>query len=351
MCNMLVLLSVLLLCVSGVWSKQDLGVWYFVANGASTHTNHIDPTWLSSSVSLVSLAFISPAEIHSNGLQALPQAFINHAQSLRANNIPVMFSIGGAAFAQSWTFLDSAQDAKAAAQVAANWSLTYDVGIEIDYEGSGDFSVSGGVVRVAPQLANLGVFIEEFRSIVPMGKQLLTLDVYAAQGGGPGLTYLINSYLDGQPTTNPKWVKSGDDRLLQPALDFINIMVAGGDDSASIKSYIEGYVGPNAAVATEWNTERINAPVSAERAMISMIASNHCGASLDSGLSDVINYIQSTNKLRGIMLWAVAPFGCPGDDYDPVLKIGDWDCSFNTACPALSEAKSRLSNAAKVAEF
>jgi hypothetical protein len=349
---MIALVSTLLLSLfpgaSLASTARHFGAWYFVANGVSTKPNTQDPIWLSKSVTMASLAFISPSEIQTKGVDALPEAFKNHATKLRSEGIEVLFSIGGAAFSNDWTWLSSSSAAKAAAQVCANWSLAYDVGIEIDYEGNGDYSVNNGVVSVGEPLLNLGVFIEEFRRLVPFGTKALTMDVYASQGGGPGLTYLINSYLADMPTENPSWVKSGSDKLIIPGLDWINIMVAGGDDASEIMGYIQGYAGPNANVATQWNTERITAPVPASRAMISMIASNHCGSSVDTGLQSIISYLKSGSQgadLKGIMFWAVAPFGCEGSEYDPVLKIGDWDCNFNNACPAFELARNELVSA------
>jgi hypothetical protein len=299
----------------------------------------MDPVWLPKSINLASLAFINPAEIQSMGTNGLPPAFISHTAKLQQQGVEVVYSIGGAAFADSWTWLSSSAAAQAAAQVCANWSNTYNVGIEIDYEGTASqngFSVNWqGAISLSTELANLGVFIETFRSLVPFGTKKLTMDVFAAQGGGPGLTYLINSYLADMPSTNPSWVTSGSDKLIIPGLDWINIMVAGGDSATETISYMQGYAGPNANVATQWNQERITAPVPANRAMISMIASNHCGASIDSDLNQVITYMKSGStgsNFQGLMFWAVAPFGCPGAEMDPVLRIGDWNCDADASC-------------------
>ena len=343
-----------LLCINQVYARH-LGAWYFVANGLSTVPNHVDPSWLSQSINFASLAFISPAEIVSKGVDALPQAFINHTTNLQGQGIPVVFSIGGAAFANSWNFLSSQQSTIQVATVCAQWAKTYNVGIEIDYEGNAaenGFTMSGnGTVILQSEMENLVRFVETFRKMIPMGSktQTLSLDVYASQGGGPGLTYLINRFVPGMPTVNPTWVKQGENRFVLPGLDWVNIMVAGGDAGSDMISYVKGYVGETALVSTEWNPARINAPVPPERVRISMIASHHCGQTIDPDLETVLTFItnDSTYRLDGLMFWAVAPFGCGGKDSDPQLTIGDWNCENNNACPAFRQALQRINQVNK----
>jgi hypothetical protein len=107
-----------------------------------------------------------------------------------------MIAVGGDTFKDDWTFLQSASDTKKAAAVCAAWSKKYSAGIEVDYEGAasqnGAWSVSwDGISTVSAELQNLGLFIETLKELMPHG-QPVTLDIFATQGGGPSLTWLVN---------------------------------------------------------------------------------------------------------------------------------------------------------------
>jgi hypothetical protein len=273
---------------------------------------------------------------------------IANARELQAQGIVTSVLIGGATYSADWTFLKSAQAAKAAADVCAGWTKRHGVGIEIDYEGGASWDVHGGTATASANMLNMGVFIERFRDLVPVGKGLLTLDVYAAQGGNPGLTYLINRYIPGMLTTTPDWITGGVPVTVvgnNKTLDFINIMVAGGDDAAGVEAYIDGYVGPKAQVSTQYMASRIMAPVPPDRVCISMIAENSC-AEDDSNLEALVAYAQKV-ELLGIMQWAVGTYGCHGTQPgNKQWQIGDWDCKYTPACPGLLKGKAKFLGAA-----
>jgi hypothetical protein len=325
---------------------DTFGSWYFVAdgNGTTPSTSAQDPAWLAGAGNFVSVAFIDPAAIDSVGDDALPTAFRDHVGALTGAKLTTMFAVGGMVFSQKWTFLASAARARAAAKVCAGWAKRYGVGIEIDYEGPdggyGGWGVTwDGVSTLSPTFQNLAVFIEAFREEVPFGSGLLTLDVYASQGGGPCLGYFLNRYLPGMPASNPPWVKSGAAvGLKAPMIDHVNIMVATGDSADEAIGYLDGYVGPGAKVATQNNPVGISAPLPEGRATISLISGHHC-AKLDSDMAKVIAHVKQV-KAKGIMTWAIAPFGCEHNT-DP-LHISDWDCQYNASCPGLALAKARL---------
>jgi hypothetical protein len=297
--------------------------------------------WINQAANVISLSFIDPGALLS--ADALPLAYEEHVQKLTKAGKTVMFSIGGASFSDRWLFLSSKSQSMQAAEVCAGWAKKYGVGIEIDYEGddaqSAGWQVRNGVSSVSSTFANLGVFIEHFRSLVPMGQGHLSLDVYASQGGAPCLSYFANRYLPGMPTSNPSWITSGADVGLKlHALDWVNIMVAGGDSYTSTKAFLDGYVGANAHVANQYNPVGIVAPIDAGRATISMIASHHC-KSYDSDLKSLVGYVKQTG-VKGIMFWAIAPFGC--NSASSPLKVADWDCSCNANAPGLVAGKSAL---------
>lgn len=264
-------------------------------------------------------------------------------RALTRKGLKVLFSIGGASFANRWSFLRSAAAARAAASVCAGWAKKYGVGIEIDYEGpdaeSAGWSVNQGISKISATFMNLAVFIEEFRKHVPFGTGTLTMDLYASQGGAPCLSYFANRYLPGMPADNPNYIKGGDPvGLKMKALDWINIMVAGSDSFSTSKEFLDGYVGSNAHVANQYNPVGITKALEASRATISLIASNHCQA-YDSGLSQMVQYVRSQG-VKGIMFWAVAPFGC--DSAESPLRVADWKCSCNDASPGLVAGKKAL---------
>jgi hypothetical protein len=273
------------------------------------------------------------------GDKALPQIMIDHAKMLKAQGLAISISIGGATYGNHWSWLSSKAAAEAAAVVAAGWSKKYGVGIEIDYEGGASWTVSGGTASASSSMLNMGAFIEKFRELVPVGSGLLTMDVYAAQGGNPGLTYLINRYIPGMLTTTPDWITGGVPVTVvdnNKTLDFINIMVAGGDSASGIQTFIEGYVGPKAQVGTKYNPGHILAPVPASRAAISMIAGHSCAGS-NANLETVVAYSKKIG-LKGIMQWAVGSYGCTkGNPHS--LYISDWDCQFDDKCPGLIDGK------------
>jgi len=328
-------------------------MWYFVANGLTTKSNSKDPTWLTDAVNFISFAFINPHEIHTKGANALPQAFKNHVDAFKNKNIPIVFSIGGEAFKDKWSFLDTQQHAENAAIICADWATQYGVGIEIDYEASslGTASTSYNCpsawnqemkksvcnVTVSNELKNLGYFIEKYRQKIPFGKGLLTMDVFSSQGPSLGLTYIINRYLPGMPTNKPKYVLGGDDDTFKiKGLDWINIMVSSWDATQKI----DEWVGPNAPVSTQWNYPRIHSAVPKERAIVSMVANHHC-ASLDNPFDATITHIQRT-QIKGIMFWTVSPFGCPTFDvYDHELETQSWSCSDNNKCSGIVDGKTK----------
>ena len=182
---------------------------------------------------------------------------------------------------------------------------------KIDYEGpdaeSAGWTVSRGVSKISTTFANLGHFIEEFRKHVPFGAGTLTMDMYASQGGAPCLAYFANRYLPGMPAGNPSWITSGDAVGLKlKGLDWINIMVAGSDSFSSSKAFLDGYVGASAHVANQYNPVGIVKALSASRATISLIASNHC-KSYDADLSQMVDYVRGEG-VKGIMYVAVYCF-------------------------------------------
>jgi hypothetical protein len=297
------------------------------------------PTWLGQATNYISFAFVDPTEIATIGDAALPKIMIDHAKTLKAQGMQVSISIGGATYGSRWTFLSSAKAAEDAAVVCAGWAKKYGVGIEIDYEGGGSWGVRGGEATVSSEMLNIGVFIEKFRELVPVGTGLLTIDVYAAQGGNPCLTYLINRYIPGMLTKTPDWITGGVPVTVvtnNRTLDFINIMVAGDDDAGSVQAYIDGYVGPKAQVGNKYNAGHILAPVPAGRVAISMIAGHSCAAK-NSNLEAIVAYANKIG-LVGIMQWAVGLYGCTkGNPHS--LYISDWDCKFDPACPGLVDGK------------
>lgn len=302
-----------------------------------------DPSWLDSAANTVSIAFIDPGELDERGAEGLPLAYEQHVKALTSKGLKVLFSIGGASFADRWSFLATASKARAAAAVCAGWAKKYGVGIEIDYEGpdgeSAGWSVNQGVSKISTSFANLGVFIEEFRKHVPFGSGTLTMDMYASQGGAPCLSYFANRYLPGMPEQNPSYIKGGDPvGLKMKGLDWINIMVAGSDSFSTSKAFLDGYVGADAHVANQYNPVGISKALDASRATISLIASNHCHQ-YDSDLSQMVDYVRSQG-VKGIMFWAVAPFGCVSPD-NP-LRVADWKCDCNDASPGLAAGKKAL---------
>lgn len=236
----------------------------------------------------------------------------------------------------------------------------YQLGIEIDWEGVGGWSVSwGGTAHVSANMLNLGAFIERYRELVPVGEGLLTLDVYAAQGGNPALTYLVNRYVPGMPAKAPDWIKAGPPVTAvtnNHTLDFINIMVGGDDDAKSVEAYMDGYVGPTAEVASQYNSGRILSPVPPGRVCISMIADHSCDDAAYSSYARSKSNSNSKSKknsnlelliaavkereLLGIMQWAIGTYGCDGTEPgNKQWQIGDWDCKYTPACPGLIAGK------------
>ena len=327
-----------------------------MANGNGTYpsSSDQDPAWLDGAANTVSLAFIDPSELDDAGRLGeaggggLPLAFEQHVAALTEKGLRVFFSIGGASFADRWTFLRSEARARRAAVVCAGWARRYGVGIEIDYEGpdaqSAGWTVSSpaGASRISTTFAHLGAFIEEYRAHVPFGSKnfgWLTMDLYASQGGAPCLSYFANRYLPGMPKGNPPWIKSGDavgHKL--DGLDWINIMVAGSDAFASSRAFLDGYVGAAAHVANQYNPVGIVAALPAARATISLIASNHCKR-YDADLSQMVEYVRGEG-VAGIMFWAVAPFGCVSAS-NP-LRVADWSCECNSKAPGLVAGKTAL---------
>jgi hypothetical protein len=353
--------------------ERIFGSWFFMSAGVKVQPVPASapiPHWLPSSVTVASFAFISPEELDTMGDHALPQAFRTRVAEFLSAGVRVSFSIGGESFANDWTFLASESRSRAAGAVAGHWAAKYSVGIEVDYEGpaatGGSWGInSAGVAQVDSTLLNLGVFIEAIKTAFkesndannrkldqpslsesrpPLTQRQLahagwvSLDVFASQGGGPGLTYLMNRYVKGMPDTEPSWWRSGPSTCYSgtPGLDAVNIMVAGGDGFSQIKTYIDGYVGDGADVATQWNSERIYSALPSRSATVGMIADHICGTEkgeLPENLKQVIEYAKSEAvDLGGLMFWAVAPYGCA---YNDPLKIGDWDCRYNASCPGM----------------
>jgi hypothetical protein len=317
--------------------SKIFGQWYFDSVRSAHQNASAAPTWIKDAANFISIAFVQPSEITSLGDKALTFAMVTHIKQLQAMGLYVVISIGGASFSGDWDFLADRNQTENAANVAVGWAQKHNVGIEIDYEGSGGWTCGKNKATVATPLLNIGHFIETFRSAVPVGKGVLTLDVYAAQGGGPGLTYLINRYLPGSSTT-PDFCAGSEAGLVTngKTLDFINIMVAGSDDPKTIQTFVEGYVGKNAQIAGSGNAQRIFSPVLPSRATVSMNARDNCATS--GNLLPVVEYARKIG-LRGIMQWAIAPYGCGPGSWNNPLRVSDWDCNCNANSPGMIAGK------------
>jgi hypothetical protein len=225
--------------------------------------------------------------------------------------------------------------------VCAGWAQKYQVGIEVDYEGiatqNGGWGVSwDGVSTVMDELQNLGLFIETLKSLMPEGHPV-SLDVFADQGGGPGLTWIMNRYVPGMPTSERPWITSGVPTTFKvAALDYVNIMVGTTNAPATVKGYIDNYVGPNAQVASKSTPMHINAGLSGEYATVGLKAGDACEGG--PAVPAVLEYASKMagGPMRGAMFWAVAPYGCcPGCWISP-LHISYWNCSYDATCPGLT---------------
>ena len=131
-------------------------------------------------------------------------------------------------------------------------------------------------------------------------------------------------------------------------------------------------MGAAAHVANQYNPVGIVKALSASRATISLIASNHC-KSYDADLSQMVDYVRGEG-VKGIMyvslhcpvafplsflvhaltifscrdhpnryarrFWAVAPFGCKSSSSP--LRVADWNCDCDAKSPGLVAGKKAL---------
>jgi len=298
----LVFLSVLISC-KAVPSAVS-GPWYYIADGLDgSHAYDPVPSWFENAGNVVSLAFLNPKDF---GVRdPVPQAYKDATTYFQSKNKTVFFSIGGAAYISDWTWLTDKNAATQAGSAAGDIAKTYNVGIEIDYEGWTDPS------------SGMSAFIAAFRSKCPMGTCLLSTDLYGSPGAADWQKSYVSTFL---PSTGKPGSTSGNGNYL----DFVNIMVIDGQTVSGCEMY--------------WQQWFDTGVLNANRATFGLVAGGSSGGGICSGnstaqgqINQAISFLQP-HGIYGILSWAVCP----------QASCGDWDKScdsnangFNYLCNQL----------------
>jgi len=289
------------------------GVWYYIADGLdSSHGYDTIPSWFNNAGNFVSLAFLNPKDL---GIVSdpVPSIYKSTASYFTSRGKSVYFSIGGYAYSNDWTWLSDTTSAKNAGNAACMFALQYGVGVEIDYEGWQDPGGSTG---------QMGTFIQAFRSSCPMGKYLLTMDLYGSPGAVDWQKSFIGQYL---PSSGKPGAVFGNGNYL----DFVNIMVIDGQPVSGCEMY--------------WQQWFDTGVLNAQRATFGLIAGWQPGLGIcygDNSAQDQINQaisFLSPHNVYGILSWAVCP-PAPGS----TETCGDWDVSCNANAPGFNYLCSKL---------
>jgi hypothetical protein len=264
---------------------------------------------MSNAGNAISLAFMNPAELLSKGLQSVPLDFDNTTQYFRSKGKNVYFSIGGAAYSNNWNWLSSTSQSAAAGKICAQIANTYSVGIEIDYEGGSDPS------------SGLTAFIQSFRANCPVGRCVLSMDLYGSPGGQFWQTGVVQKLLPSQGVPGER-VGSGDH------LDFVNVMVI---DGQTVQTAI-----------TFWQ-QWMNAKLPMRRSTFGLIAGwpglgicqgdSYATSAIDTAWSFLQPY-----GVYGIMSWAVCPPRAGSQE-----SCGDWSHTCNANAPGFHYLCNKLS--------
>jgi len=246
------------------------------------------------------LAFLNPADIR--GGDPVPAVFKNVTSYFQNRGKQVYFSIGGAGYADKWSWLSDKSQAAAAGTACARIAQQYKVGIEIDYEGGAD-PVNG-----------LVSFVTAFRAICPIGSCSLTMDLYGSPGGQGWQVGTIKQIL---PTSGMPGEKFGNGNFL----DFVNVMVIDGQ---------------TVDIAIGFWKQWIAAGLTTSRATFGLIA-GWPGLGICSGDSQSKSFVDtawqflSQHNVYGVLSWAVCP-PAPGQQ----ASCGDWTNACNDNAPGFA---------------
>ena len=294
--------------VYGAWHcSTDYCTWASISSPTTFDTdNHwmidrnMDDTY-QPSVNLVIFSFVQPVKLmnlttDSGDTNGVPNAMNSSAVSyFQSRGVRVMFSIGGQTYTSDWDTALSTNPT-ALGTNAANVAKQFNVGIEIDYENSGN-----------PNLTGLQEFINAYRAVLPYDATgnnqaaRLTIDL------GAGDQYL--SSLAAYATTN--WLNTS-----APVLDYANAMVVKANTSVSAyesdwSEHIDGYptlnVPPLAPARLTGSFFLVN----------SKPIANCVGPFSSSQQSQAANFVETvapngagtTDGMLGLMFWAA---GCQG---------------------------------------
>lgn len=281
--------------------KKISGPWYYLADGLdSSHPFDTMPSWFKDAGNFVSLAFMNPADLPKSQ-DPVPEAFKKATTDFQAMGKVVFFSIGGAAYSGNWgsgaLSVDSGKKAAALAQ-------KYGVGIEIDYEGGGD---NAGILE----------FIKGFRSECPMGKCLLSMDLYGSPGGAPWQKDLVPKALP--PVGVPGQIY-GDGNWL----DWANVMVIDGQSLQIATKYWQQWFDAKLLNANRTTFGTMGGFASASLGICSG------SSSAKTQIDFAVNYLASYGTY-GLTSWAV----CPPVPYH-TTSCADWSPSCNSNAPGFN---------------
>jgi len=309
---MLLLLVVLLLpqSITGAVPSVIFGPWYYIADGFDvSHVFNPEPSWINNAGNWISLAFLNPSDF--TGKNPVPTVFNSTSSYFNKLGKTVFYSIGGYGYAGNWNWLSNADQSTSAGKLAATVALNYSVGIEIDYEGGADPTI--GIQN----------FINGFRSVCPMGKCMLTMDLYGSPGGQFWQSNVV-------PKILPPNGKPGDVYGNGNYVDYVNIMVIDGQPVSEAEVFWQQWFSTGYLTTT--------------RATFGLIAGypglGFCSGdqSSQSMINDAVNFLKPYNTY-GITSWAVCP---PASGQ--LTTCADWDPNCNANAPGFQYLCTQLNS-------
>lgn len=263
------------------------------AIGLGNVTGRKIPSWLASSRhsgNAVTLAFMNPLDL-SLPNHGVPSAFAEYTSLMRQGaenrDRQIFFAIGGMEF-NTFDFLADNAASETAGANACEVAKAYNVGIEIDHEGTKGNDVEG-----------LQSFVKGFRKSCPMGKYPLSMDIMGGPGGG-GLFWAPEAVKLLVPAGSPSDPPPDGDFL-----DFVNLMVIGACQSGECLS----------GFWKQWGDAGLNY----ERAAFTFAGDAIC----KDANSDMVREAWAWGKEQGgygLRAWSVTP----------VIGGGEWDHDCDT---------------------
>jgi len=255
------------------------------------------------SVNLVIFSFVNPLQLlnavnDSGHFAGVPIGMTTDiVKYFTDKNIRVMFSIGGITYVNDWNTA-LATDAIKLADNAANVAAYFGVGIEIDYEESGN-----------PDLKGMDSFVNRYRERFP----------YDKAGTNPAARFTIDLASGDRWLTDLCQKASADWlNISVPVLDYTNAMVPSKQPSPSAaeanwQEHIDGeptYNPPIPSIATIKFTGSVFITDSNNHSPVPEC--NNFADSLQSSTYDYVNGVNTTvgttNGMLGYMFWAAE---CP----------------------------------------